>query len=148
MADAKISELTAATTAAAADLTYLVQSSTSKSITVQNLFGNISTPVQFTNSIQVGDHDTITTIGIVATTTNVTYIHNPDGAGNLTIGTGLDGQIKIIIMSSNTGSHTLTLQGANVQNNVAFSAAGNSATMLYDTGLSKWFFIGGSATVS
>ena len=100
MADAKISELTAATTAAAADLTYLVQSSTSKSITVQNLFGNISTPVQFTNSIQVGDHDTITTIGIVGTTTNVTYIHNPDGAGNLTIGTGLDGQIKIIIIFS------------------------------------------------
>jgi len=51
-------------------------------------------------------------------------------------------------MSSNSGSHSLILQGANVQNNVTFDAAGESATMLYDTGLNKWFFIGGSATVA
>ena len=57
MADSKLSELTAATTAAATDTAYLVQSSVSKQITVANLFGNVSTPVQFTNSIQVGDHN-------------------------------------------------------------------------------------------
>ena len=98
MADSKLSELSAATTAAGTDSTYLVQSSTSKSITVANLFGNISTPTQFTNSIQVGDHLTITAASAISPTYNVTYINNPSGAGACTIGAGLDGQIHIEIM--------------------------------------------------
>ena len=53
MADSKLSELTAATAAAAADTTYLVQSSTSKKITVANLFGNVATPVSFTDSVSM-----------------------------------------------------------------------------------------------
>ena len=51
-------------------------------------------------------------------------------------------------MTSNSGSHTVQLGGANVANTISFDAAGESATLLYDTGLSKWYFIGGSATVS
>jgi len=148
MADSKLSELTAATTAAAKDTTYLVQSSVSKQITVANLFGNVSTPVQFTNSIQIGDHNTITAASAINTAYNVTYINDPSGGGTCSIGAGLDGQIVILIMSSNSGGHTIQLSGANVVNTISFDAAGESATMLYDTGLSKWFFIGGSATVT
>jgi uncharacterized protein YjbI with pentapeptide repeats len=40
MADNKLSQLTAASSAAASDLLYLVQSSTSKRITVSNLFSS------------------------------------------------------------------------------------------------------------
>ena len=148
MADSKLSELTAATTAAATDTTYLVQSSVSKQITVANLFGNVSTPVQFTDSIQIGDHSTITAAGAINPIYNVTYINDPSGPGACTIGTGLDGQVHIIIMSSNSGSHAITLSGANVCNTITFDGTGDSATLLYDTGLSKWYFIGGSATVS
>lgn len=148
MADSKLSELTAATTAAATDTTYLVQSSVSKQITVANLFGNVSTPVQFTDSIQIGDHSTITSAGAINPVYNVTYINDPSGGGTCSIGAGLDGQIVILIMSSNSGGHTIQLSGANVVNTISFDAAGESATMLYDTGLSKWFFIGGSATVT
>ena len=148
MADSKLSELTAATAAAATDTTYLVQSSTSKQITVANLFGNVATPVQFTDSIQIGDHNTITAAGAISTAYNVTYINNPSGGGTCSIGAGLDGQVIIIIMSSNSGGHTIQVSGANVANTISFDAAGESATLLYDTGLSKWFFIGGSATVS
>ena len=148
MADSKVSELTAATTAAGADSLYLVQSSTSKSITVANLFATVATPVQFTNTIQVGDHSTMTSAGAISPTYNVTYINDPSGGGTCSIGAGLDGQIVILIMSSNSGGHTIQLSGANVVNTISFDAAGESATMLYDTGLSKWFFIGGSATVT
>jgi len=148
MADSKLSELTAATTAAATDTAYLVQSSVSKQITVANLFGNVSTPVQFTNSIQVGDHNTITAAGAISTDYNVTYINDPSGGGTCSIGAGLDGQIIIIIMSSNSGGHTIQVSGANVAQTISLDAVGESATMLYDTGLSKWFFIGGSATVT
>lgn len=148
MADSKLSELAAATAAAAADTTYLVQSSTSKKITVANLFGNVATPVQFTDSIQIGDHNTMTAVGAIGVDYNVTYISDPSAGGTCSIGTGTDGQIKIIIMTSNSGGHTVQLSGANVANTISFDAAGESATLLYDTGLSKWFFIGGSATVS
>ena len=148
MADSKLSELAAATAAAAADTTYLVQSSTSKQITVANLFGNVATPVQFTDSIQIGDHNTMTAVGAIGVDYNVTYISDPSAGGTCSIGTGTDGQIKIIIMTSNSGGHTVQLSGANVANTISFDAAGESATLLYDTGLSKWYFIGGSATVS
>ena len=148
MADSKLSELTAATTAAAADTTYLVQSSTSKQITVANLFGAIATPARFTDSVCIQDHDTITAVGAIAVTTNVTYISDPSAGGTCSIGTGTDGQIKIVIMTSNSGGHTVQLGGANVANTISFDAVGESATLLYDTGLSKWYFIGGSASVS
>ena len=148
MADSKLSELAAATAAAAADTTYLVQSSTSKKITVANLFGNVATPVQFTDSIQIGDHNTMTAVGAIGVDYNVTYISDPSAGGTCSIGTGTDGQIKIIIMTSNSGGHTVQLGGSNVANTISFDAAGESATLLYDTGLSKWYFIGGSATVS
>ena len=148
MADSKLSELAAATAAAAADTTYLVQSSTSKKITVANLFGNVATPVQFTDSIQIGDHNTMTAVGAIGVDYNVTYISDPSAGGTCSIGTGTDGQIKIIIMTSNSGGHTVQLSGANVANTISFDAAGESATLLYDVGYSKWYFIGGSATVS
>ena len=148
MADSKLSELTSATSAGASDTTYLVQSSVSKQITVQNLFGNVSTPVQFTSSIQIGDHQTMTAVGAISTAYNVTYISDVSAGGTCSIGTGLDGQVIIIIMSSNSGGHTVQISGANVAQTISLDAAGESATLLYDTGLSKWYFIGGSATVS
>ena len=148
MADSKVSDLTAATQAVAADQTYLVQSSASKSITVGNLFGYINTPAVFNDKVVIGDHDTITAAGVISTDTNVTFINDPSGAGACTIGAGTDGQIKIVIMSSNSGGHSITVGGSNLANTITLNSSGNSATMLYDSGLTKWYFIGGSATVS
>ena len=114
MADSKVSDLTAATSAAGADQLYLVQSSTSKSITAANLFGYINTPAVFNDKLVIGDHDTITAAGVLSTDTNVTFINDPSGAGACSIGAGTDGQIKIVIMSSNSGGHTITIAGSNV----------------------------------
>ena len=148
MADSKVSDMTAATSAAGADQLYLVQSSVSKSITAANLFGYINTPAVFNDKLVIGDHDTITAAGVISVDTNVTFINDPSGPGACTIGNGTDGQVKIIIMSSNTGGHDITLGGSNVANGVTWNASGKSATLLYDVGLTKWYFIGGSATVS
>ena len=148
MADSKVSEMTAATAAAAADKMYLVQGSNSKSVTDAVLFGNVATPAVFNDKLSIGDHDTMTAIGAVSLDTNVTFLNNFSGAGNLTLAAGVDGQIKIIIMSSNSGSHTITLNGANIGQDISWDAAGESATLLYDTGNSKWYFIGGSATTA
>jgi hypothetical protein len=148
MADSKVSELTAATSAAAADRMYLVQGSTSKSVTNATLFGAIATPVAFQDKISIVDHNTIDAAGALDIETNVTWIHDVSAAGECTLAAGSDGQIKIIIMSSNSGSHTVTLANANTANSISFSSAGHSATMLYDTGTAKWYFIGGTATVA
>ena len=148
MADSKVSELTAATSAAAADQVYLVQSGASKSITNAALFGAIDTPAVFKDKISIGDHDTITAAGAIQLITNVTWINDVSAAGECTLAGGSDGQIKIIIMSSNSGGHTVTLANANTANSISFSSAGHSATLLYDTGLAKWYFIGGTATVA
>ena len=146
MADSKLSELTTATSAVGTDSLYIVQSSVSKKITVANLFGAVDTPVVFTDKIQIQDSNTIVSAGAISVATNLTLISNPDSTGSLTITTGSEGQIKIIIMISNSGGHTLTLGGSAVQGSVAFSAAGASVTLIYTN--SKWYPIGGTAIVS
>jgi len=146
MADAKLSELTAATTAAASDVLYVVSGSNSNKITIANLFAEVATPVSFSDSIAITDTNTMTAAGEIITTTNITYISNPDADGNYTLGDGVDGQIKIVIMISNNNARTCTLQGSTMARDVAFDAAGETATLLYTN--SKWYFIGGTATVS
>ena len=56
MADQKISELVAATSAAGADLLNIVQGGSNKKLTVANLFANLDTPVIINES--GGDKDT------------------------------------------------------------------------------------------
>ena len=142
----KFSELTAATAAAGADTLAIVQGTDSKKLTVASLFADISTPVKFNDKIKIGDENVMTALGTVVTTTNITLLSNLDSAGNLSINDGDPGQVKIIVMVSNSGGHTITIQGANVNNDISFDAAGESATLLYTN--SKWYFIGGTATVS
>lgn len=146
MADAKLSELTAVTTAAATDILYTVRGSDSKKTTVATLFADVATPVSFSDSIAITDTNTMTSTGAIILTSNITFINNPDAGGNCTLAAGVDGQLKIIIMTGNTGGHTVTLQDSTIANDISFDAAGETATMLYTN--SKWYFIGGTATVS
>jgi hypothetical protein len=146
MADAKLSELTAATSAAASDVLYTVQGSDSKKTTVATLFADVATPVSFSDKIAITDTNTMTGVGEIITTTNITFISNPDSAGNFTISDGVDGQLKIVIMTNNSGGHVCTLQGSTLAQDITLDAAGKTATLLYTN--SKWYFIGGTATVS
>jgi len=145
MADSKLSEMTAATSAAGSDSMYLVQSSTSKKITVANLFADIDTPTIFSDKIQIQDSDTMSGAGAISVTSNITLLANPTANGNLTLTTGADGQIKIIIMPTNSLGFAYTLSGSNVEGSITFDAAGDTATMIYTN--SKWYMIGGTATI-
>lgn len=147
MADAKLSELTAATAAAGDDSLYMVQSSASRKITVANFFGDVTTPAKFSDSFSIAGYNTQTSIGPVSLTTNITYISDPDGAGPITLEAGSEGQIKIIIMTSNAGGHSISLAtSSTISRTVTFDSAGDTATLIYTT--DKWYFIGGTATVS
>ena len=146
MADAKLSELTAVTAAAGTDVLYTVQGSDSKKTTVATLFADVATPVSFSDTIAITDTNTQTAPGTIILTTNITYLSNFSASGNCTLEAGVDGQIKIVIMTANTGGHTVTLQDSTIANDIYFDAAGETATLLYTN--SKWYFIGGTATVS
>jgi len=148
MADSKVSELTAATSVAAADKLYLVAGSDSKNITIANVFATVPTPVSFTSKVSIaGTPDTITAPGAISVATNTTLITNPSSAGNCTISAGVAGQIKNIIMTSNSASNTLTLQDSQLgHSSIAFANAGDTAQIIYLN--DKWYCIGGTAAVS
>lgn len=147
MADSKLSELTAATSVAAADTLYVVQGSTSKKVTAANVFGAIATPIVFNDKVSIGDHETITSSGALSNDYNVHVITNPASGGTLTLAAGATGQIKIIIMSSNTSSVTLTLDDSDLgHDTVTFANAGDTTTLIYAG--SKWWSIGGSAAIT
>ena len=55
MADQKISELTAATSGASADLLHVVQGGTNKKLTVANLFAGIDTNVKLDGFLALED---------------------------------------------------------------------------------------------
>ena len=142
MADAKLSELTAASSAAGTDVLYAVQGSNSTKMSVATLFADVATPVSFSDKIAITDSNTMTSAGEIILTTNITLITNPDASGNYTLGTGVDGQIKIIIMTSNSGGHTCTIKAAH---DIVLNTAKQTATLLYTN--SAWYMIGGTGSV-
>ena len=55
---------------------------------------------------------------------------------------GVEGQLKIIIMSSNTSAVTLTLDDSDLgHDTITFNNAGDTTTLIYAG--SKWWSIGG-----
>lgn len=147
MADQKLSELTAASSAAAADTLYVVKGGTSQKITVANLFADVDTPVNIGSTFAVNDSETLGGAGVVSVTKTVTNLSNPGASGTLTIAAGSVGQIKIIVMTSNSGGHTLTLDDSDLgHDTVVFNEVGDTATLIYIG--SKWWVVGGTASIT
>ena len=117
MADQKISELTAATSAASADLLTIVQGGTNKKLTVENFLGNLNSPVVFNqvqnpaNDVQFrGDND-VNTMFVDASTNRVgvgtnTPTEKADVAGNLAISGGF--------LRFNQSPEVITGSGSNI----------------------------------
>jgi hypothetical protein len=91
-----------------------------------------------------GTHDVIANTGTASITKTITRLTNT-GTSVLTLPNGsFDGQVKIVIMISATATTTVT---GNIGNgSIAFTKTGDSAQLMFTQG--KWWFIGGSATVS
>ena len=145
MADAKLSELTAATTAAAADTLYLVQSATSKRITVANLFAAIATPVSCNSKLQFGGTpQSLVAPGAIDLTVPITQLSVPASSGTITIAAGVDGQVKIVTMTASSGgTYSILANLAAGMSSIQFNKIGHSAILLYTA--NKWHMIGGTA---
>lgn len=147
MADSKVSELTSATTVGGSDLLYLVQSNTSKKVTADNFFANINNAVLKGNVAYDPTVQLLASPGIVDIARTVTHFASDASGGVCTIPTGKTNQVKIIVMISTAGG-VYTINNANIaaSSNVVFTAAGDTATLLYTN--NKWFMVGGSATLT
>ena len=115
MADSKVTTMQAATEISSADVLYLIKPSTSPydfKVTIANLFGGIPVPATFEKPVNLsGTIQTLTggSGAAIDITKTVTKVVNPDGSGVLTITAGTEGQIKIIVMTSNPAGHALAL---------------------------------------
>lgn len=147
MADQKISELTAASSGASADLFHIVQGGTNKKLTVQNFLENIAGNVKLDGYLAFdGTAEAVTAAGataainITSAVSNITSTAVTTGADALTLADGVQGQIKNI---------TLIVDGGNVQVDPAnfaadnggspatgliLSAAGNNVTLMFNNG--------------
>ena len=146
MADSKVSELTAATSVGGSDVLYLVQSSTSKKVTVATLFQNAAN-VTLSGNINIGGTvQSLAAPGIISLTTPITHLTVDASGGALAINQGTSGQTKTIVMIASAGG-TYTLS-ANVAGSgtITFDRVGDTAQLLFTN--SKWFVIGGTANVT
>lgn len=145
MADTKVSELTSATSLGGSDVLYLVQNNTSKKITAATLFGNASN-VTLKGTVNMNGVQTLGTPGIVDLSKQITHLSADASGGLITLPNGSDNQIKILVMvATSGGTYTVTGNVAN-NSNIIFNAVGDTASILYTN--SKWFLIGGTATLS
>jgi hypothetical protein len=150
MADSKVTAMTPATSVSATDVLYLVKPSTSPydhKVSVTNLFAAIPVPVKLANTLTLGGTiQTLTSAGAINVTALITKITSPSGAGTLTIADGVDGQIKVVVMVSNSASHALTISSNIGHSSIVFNSAGDTATLMFLA--ENWYFLGGTATVT
>ena len=147
MADKKITQLTDLCTAlSGVDLFHVVDDPSgtpiNKSVSAANIFNFIPTWLGLAQSSQ-----TITADGSSATainvTTAVTEINATSATHAATLGTGVAGQIKMILNTSTGGTNNVVITPANLAGGttITLNAPGESVVCIFKA--SKWYVIGG-----
>jgi hypothetical protein len=151
MADKKITALTDLGNAlASVDLFHVVDDPSgtpiNKKITAEDVFNNIPSWIGLKDTAQsiTGDGSTITAVTLTQSTT---LVNATSGAAPVTVADGDDGQIKIIINKSTSGSNAVTITPANFVSGttVNIDAPGRSVILFFKD--SKWNVIGGNGFV-
>ena len=151
MADKKITALTDLGNAlASVDLFHVVDDPTgtpiNKKVTAEDVFNNIPSWIGLKDTAQTitGDGSTSTAVTLTESTT---LVDATSGAAPVTVANGSDGQIKIIINKSASGSNAVTITPASFVSGstVNIDAPGRSVILMYKD--SNWNVVGGNGFV-
>ena len=147
MADKKITALTdLGDNLAAADLFHVVDDPSgtpvNKKITAADVFNNIPSWLGLSDTSQ-----SVTASGsstAVTLTQSVTEVSANSAAETLTVADGSDGQIKIILNISTSGTQVVTITPSNLRGytSVLLNAPGESVILMFKN--SNWNIIGGN----
>lgn len=146
MAKLKVSELTSATSTTESDQLYIVQSNTSKKISVADFFADISNPSFNGNVKYAGTATTVSSPGQVGVLHHTVHLEIGGTASNLTIASGSSGQVVTLLTTASSGGSYLLQSNIAGNGKILFNRIGDTATLRYEN--SKWFFISGSANLS
>ena len=148
MADKKITQLTdLGDNLASVDLFHVVDDPSgtpiNKKITAEDVFNNVPTWLGFNSTSQsiTGDGSTSTAITL---TEPVTEVNATSAAAPCTLADGANGQIKIILNVSTSGTNAVTITPANLRggSTITLNAVGESVQCIFKN--SNWNVIGGN----
>ena len=152
MADKKITALTDLGDAlAAADLFHVVDDPSgtpiNKKVTAADVFNNIPSFISFKDTAQTitGDGSTSTAITLTQSTT---LVDATSAAAPCTLAAAsTDGQVKMILNSSTSGTNAVTITPTNFKQGttITLNAPGESVVCMYKS--SFWYVIGGEGYV-
>ena len=151
MADKKITQLTdLGDGLASVDLFHVVDDPSgtpiNKKITAEDVFNNIPTWIGLASSSQsiTGDGSTSTAITV---TEPVTEVNATSATAPCTLADGSNGQIKIIINVSTSGTNAVTITPANLRGGttITLNAPGETVQCIFKN--SNWNVIGGNGFV-
>ena len=152
MADKKITALTdLGDSLAAADLFHVVDDPTgtpiNKKITAADVFNNIPSFISFKDTAQsiTGDGSTSTAVTLTESTT---LVDATSAAAPVTLAAAsTDGQVKMILNSSTSGTNNVTITPTNFKQGttITLNAPGESVVCMYKS--SFWYVIGGEGYV-
>jgi hypothetical protein len=147
MADKKVTALTDLGTAlASADLFHVVDDPSgtpiNKKVSAENVFNNIPSWLGLKQAVQsiTADGSTTTAVNV---TTAITTINATSATHTGGLADGSDGQIKIIINVSTSGTNSITITPTNLRGgtSIVLNAVGETVTCLFKN--SRWNVIGG-----
>ena len=148
MADKKITQLTdLGDGLASVDLFHVVDDPSgtpiNKKITAEDVFNNVPTWLGFNSTSQsiTGDGSTSTAITV---TEPVTEVNATSAAAPCTLADGANGQIKIILNVSTSGTNAVTITPSNLRggSTITLNAVGESVQCIFKN--SNWNVIGGN----